>query len=108
MIDLPQPIARYVEAANAQDAQRVAAAFLPNATVHDEGRVHRGRDDIAAWAGASAREYGATIAPRSIDQGAGRCTLRAEVSGNFPGSPAVLAFHFALQADAIEALEVTA
>jgi len=108
MIDLPQPIARYVDAANAQDAQRVAAVFLPHATVHDEGRVHKGREEIAAWAGNTAQQYGSTIAPRSIDQGSERCTLRAEVSGNFPGSPAMLAFHFALQADAIASLEVTA
>lgn len=107
MIALPTPVAEYVEAANAQDAKRVAAAFLPTATVHDEGRLRRGREDIAAWASHAAVQYGFTIAPRSIDASDGRCTLRAEVSGNFPGSPALLAFHFALHGNAIASLEIT-
>ena len=107
MIKLPTPVADYVEAANAQDAKRVAAAFLPSATVHDEGQLRRGREEIAAWASDTAVQYGFTIAPRSIDASDGRCTLRAEVSGKFPGSPATLAFHFALEGDAIASLEIT-
>lgn len=109
MINLPSPISAYVEASNAQDAQRVAAAFLPDATVHDEGHVHRGRADIAAWAEHSAREYRATMTPLGIDRiddSDDGYAVRAEVSGNFPGSPITLAFHFALQSNSIASLEV--
>ena len=106
MIKLPTPVADYVEAANARDPERVAAAFLTTATVHDEGKLRRGREEIAAWASETAVQYGFTIAPRSIDETDGRCTVHAEVSGNFPGSPATLAFHFALHGDAIASLEI--
>jgi len=112
MINLPSAISAYVEAANAQDAARVAAAFLPDAIAHDEGHVHRGRAEIAAWAEKSAREYGAIMAPLAIDRIDGadgkdeHYALRTEVSGSFPGSPITLTFHFALQSNSIAALEV--
>ncbi|RNF31221.1 hypothetical protein NM04_08450 [Massilia aurea] len=108
-MNLPSAISTYVEASNAQDAQRVAAAFLPDATVHDEGHLHRGRADIAAWAEDSARRYGATMVPLGLDRIDGKdqdYALSAEVSGNFPGSPITLAFHFALQSNGIASLEV--
>ena len=107
MNNLPPPVASYIAAANAQDAQGVAAAFLPDGAVHDEGRLHRGRPEIAAWASDTALKYKSTIAPRSLEPAPDGCTLRAEVSGDFPGSPAALAFHFALRAGAIALLEVT-
>ena len=107
MNQLPPPVARYVAASNAQDAQGVAAAFLPDGTVHDEGGQHRGQLEIAAWADDTAHKYGATIAPRGLEAQEELCTMRAEVSGNFAGSPVTLAFHFVLGADAIESLEIT-
>lgn len=107
MNNLPPPIASYIAAANAQDAQGVADAFLPDGVVHDEGHLHRGQPEIAAWALDAARKYKATIAPRGIEYAQERCTVRTEVSGDFPGSPAALAFHFALRAGAIASLEVT-
>lgn len=107
MNQLPQPIARYVAAANAQDAQGVAAAFLPDGTAHDEGGLHRGHHEIAAWAGETARKYGATIAPQGRETQGERCTMHAEISGSFAGSPVTLAFHFVLGAGAIRSLEIT-
>lgn len=107
MNQLPPAVARYVAAANAHDAQGVAAAFMPDGAVHDEGHLRRGRQEIAAWADASARQYGSTIAPNRFETRDGHCTMHAEVSGNFAGSPLTLAFHFVLDADAIAALEIT-
>ena len=107
MDNLQSLIENYIQAANAQDGERVARCFLENATVHDEGHVHHGRDEIAAWARQSAAQYGAVIEPLDIVDDGGRTTMRAKVSGSFPSSPAVLAFHFVLQADGIASLEVT-
>ena len=107
MHQLPPPIARYIAAANAQDAHAVAAAFRADGAVHDEGHQHRGQRAIAAWADASARQYGATIAPQGLEQDGARCTVRAAVSGNFAGSPITLGFHFVLGVDVIDSLEIT-
>lgn len=106
MNQLPSPVARYVAAANARDAQGVAAAFLPDGAVHDEGHLRRGHHEIADWADETARQYGATIAPKGLETQGERCTMHAEVSGDFAGSPVTLAFHFVLGADAIASLEI--
>lgn len=108
MIQLPDTIAAYVRAANDQDAARIAGCFVPDGTVHDEGKLHRGSEEIAAWARETAARYQSTIAPVAIDGAAGHCKLTATVSGNFPGSPATLAFHFDLRAGGIAALEISA
>ena len=108
MIKLPPAIAAYVGAANNQDAERVAACFTPDGTVRDEGTSRRGAGDIAAWARGTATRYQSAIAPVAIEEADGRCRLTATVSGNFPGSPATLAFHFTLRSDRIASLEITA
>ncbi|WP_027866144.1 nuclear transport factor 2 family protein [Massilia alkalitolerans] len=106
MNTLPNPIAGYVEAANAQAPERLATCFNPDAIVHDEGLVRRGRGEIAAWARDTALRYGATIEPAGLDEAAGRHRLRALVWGNFPGSPITLHFHFELRSGAIQSLEI--
>lgn len=108
MVHLPSPVAAYVEAANDQDAARVAACFTREGTVHDEGTVRRGGADIAAWVRETSTRYQSHIAPASVTEANGRCQLTATVSGNFPGSPAVLQFHFALQPEGIASLEISA
>lgn len=107
MLTLPLTVAAYVAAANAQDPQRLAACFTEDATVRDEQRVHQGRRQIAAWAADTAERYRSTITPLSIDRIDGAQLLRATVHGNFPGSPATLAFRFTLDAQAIASLEIT-
>lgn len=106
MNTLPQAIAGYVEAANAQAPERLAGFFQPDAVVHDEGHERRGRDQIAAWARDTGMRYGAMIEPAGLEQADGRHTLRALVRGNFPGSPVTLNFRFQLQSGAIQSLEI--
>jgi hypothetical protein len=106
MHHLPQPIAEYVEAANARDPKRVAASFHAHAVVRDEGHVWRGRADIEAWARETGERYQSMIEPAGLEETDGRHSLRARVRGNFPGSPVILHFRFRLQAGAIESLEI--
>lgn len=105
---LPAPIAAYVEAANAQDAQRAARCFTADASVRDDGAVLHGTAAIADWMRESGERYQSTIAPLAVTEADGKCTLAATVSGNFPGSPATLHFHFVLAPAGIASLEVTA
>lgn len=106
MIPLPSQIAAYIEASNNQDPAGVARCFVADAIVDDDGTVKRGNAEIAAWAQHSVERYRATIDPRSIVDIDGLRVLHASVSGNFPGSPTMLEFRFALQPDGIGALEV--
>ncbi len=106
MNPLPQPIAEYIDATNAQDPKRIAASFHVHAVVHDEGHMWRGRGDIEAWARDSAARYQSVIEPLGLDASDGRHTLRAIVRGNFPGSPITLRFDFRLQSGGIDSLEI--
>lgn len=108
MTQLPFLVKTYVEAANAEDAQGVAACFQADGIVHDDGGTWRGRAAIAEWTRETSERYHATIVPRDLAEVDGTYRLQASVSGNFPGSPAVLTFAFALGADGIASLEVTA
>ena len=57
IVQLPQPLADYFAAANADDPDRVAACFAPDAVVRDEGRNRHGRVAIRAWAAEVRRKY---------------------------------------------------
>ncbi|MEW7848780.1 nuclear transport factor 2 family protein [Massilia aurea] len=106
MNELPQAIADYIAAANAQAPERLATCFTPDAIVHDEGHEHRGRGRIAAWVRDTGMRYDATIEPGVLDEISGGHRLQATVRGNFPGSPIALHFHFILEAGAIASLEI--
>ena len=105
-MDLPTPIRTYFTALAPQDAGALAAAFAPEAVVHDEGRIHRGPDDIRAWWQAARAKYRHRAEPLELSEVAGKTVVRARVSGDFPGSPAVLTFTFGLVGDRITDLEI--
>lgn len=106
MNTLPQAIAAYIDAANARQPQDIAGCFHPDAIVVDEGKERRGRDEIAAWARDANMRYQCTIEPAGLEEVNGEHTVRANVRGNFPGSPVMLSFHFQLRSGAIQTLEI--
>ena len=48
-LDPPEPIAAYLAAEEAKDADALSRCFVEDGTVHDEGREYRGRDAIRQW-----------------------------------------------------------
>ena len=48
-IQLPPPIALYVQLENAGETAMLSACFAPNAIVHDEHRTYEGLAAITAW-----------------------------------------------------------
>jgi hypothetical protein len=104
---LPDPIQTYFAAQPPQDGDAFATAFAPDAIVHDEGHIHRGREEIRTWWQASKEKYHHRAEPLEATEAAGRTMVRARVSGNFPGSPAVLSFTFGLAGDRIAELEIS-
>lgn len=107
MLTLPSAIAAYVQAANSQAPEQVAACFEQDATVRDEQRVRYGREEIAAWSADTVERYRSTIEPLDIASADGQHLMRATVRGNFPGSPVALVFRFTLGGQAIASLEIT-
>lgn len=106
-IKLPAPIAAYFTAANTDDAEAVAAVFVDQATVRDEGQVIRGRAAVRAWATEARRRYRFHADPRSFEPAADGGTVTAHLTGDFPGAPADLRYRFRLEQDLVADLEIT-
>lgn len=106
MIDLPAPIAAYLEAANANDSLGLTTCFTADAVVQDEAQEYRGIDAILAWKDKTYALYRPAVEARRIEGDASNYRLHALVSGDFPGSPTMLAYRFVLRGDRIAALEI--
>jgi hypothetical protein len=90
---LPATIAAYFATSGNRNALEL---FAPDATVIDEGESHHGHAAITSWLDSVERRY----QPRYMLQdenhdGAGH-TVTFQVSGTFPGSPAILRQRFEL------------
>ena len=79
---------------------------MPYATVRDEERFYEGIPAIKAWRARTKRKYYHTVTPLEITTFDGHATLKAELNGNFPGSPVTANFHFVLLNDQIASLQI--
>jgi len=100
-LDLPEPLHRYFAAQNALDADLMTACFAPDAVVHDEGGTYVGREAIRGWKQDTIAKYGISIDPLKANQQGDRTVVDARVAGNFPGSPANLAYTFGVSPDGL-------
>ncbi|HAT1648638.1 TPA: nuclear transport factor 2 family protein [Raoultella planticola] len=102
-MDMPSAVQAFFAA---EDLDSVVSAFTPDAVVKDEGNTYRGRQAIREWRVAARQQYQYVAEPlETIAQG-DRVKVRANVSGNFPGSPVVLSYLFRLTAEQIDGLEI--
>lgn len=105
-LNLPAPIAAYYAAKNRHDIEGMLAPFAADALVHDEERDYRGHAAIRVWMEETTRKYAVTVEPETLTPEGERIAVRALVSGNFPGSPAHLTYHFTLADGEIAALSI--
>jgi len=105
-LQLPEPIDTYVRADNSGDIESMADCFAPYATVRDEGHRYEGLPAIKAWKARAKRKYNYTLTPLEITTSNGTATLKALLSGKFPGSPVTADFLFALVDDQIASLQI--
>ncbi|WP_223643666.1 nuclear transport factor 2 family protein [Corallococcus sp. EGB] len=102
---LPAPIAGYFAHEKTSPAA-VARCFTDDAVVVDERREHRGRAAIEAWNAAANSKYKFTTTLLAVEFDGPRTTVRANIAGNFPGSPVELRFRFTLAGGLITRLEI--
>ena len=105
-LNLPRPVATYLEAEKAKNADMLALCFADDALVHDEGHDYRGLDAIIAWKRNADVKYSFVMEPLSATVNDKTVTLRARLTGNFPGSPIQVDYTFALANDKIVRLEI--
>jgi hypothetical protein len=104
-LDLPEPIAAYFDA-DQRDGEAVAHCFTERAVVNDEGQTHCGPEAIKAWKTAAFAKYRYASAPFAVEQKDGRYIVTSRLTGNFPGSPVDLRYHFRLERGKIAHLEI--
>jgi hypothetical protein len=104
-MNLPKVVADLVETQNSFDSVAYANCFSETAVVFDEGKTHNGRKEIEQWIEKANNDYQAVMKP--LEYSENEEILKAEVSGNFPGSPIVLSYHLKLEDGLIQSLKIT-
>lgn len=104
-IYLPGPIAAYFTA-DRQDAEALVRCFTDTAVVKDEGHTYTGLDAIKQWKSEASAKYAYTCEPKAFEEHGGVSVVTSRLTGNFPGSPVDLRFHFRLEGNRIASLEI--
>lgn len=106
-IILPPLLSRFVESMNHQDTPAFVSCFADDAIVEDEGKTHRGLDEIGTWIDTAFEETNPLLEVASFNPTEAGSLITGIVSGNFPGSPVVLHYHLTHDADRITGLRCT-
>ncbi|GAB3491459.1 nuclear transport factor 2 family protein [Spirosoma knui] len=105
---LPAMIEGFVQAQNEQDFARFTDYFTDNATVADEGHTYSGKAEIKQWIQQATETYQMQTKPIDYQQTGSSAILTVDVTGTFPGSPAVMHYHLELDDSLIRSLRFTA
>lgn len=106
-LDLPPPIAAYVEANARLDVDAMLAPFKTDAVFRDNGTLYLGHADLRRLFENEVVRVKAIFTPDAICDEDGRVVVEGPAHGEFPGSPLRFTYRFTLEDDAIKALEVT-
>jgi hypothetical protein len=107
-MNLPSPIQAYFAADEQSDDEALIQAFAPDAIVMDEGHTYDGHQAIGAWWRETKDKYQTVLEPLEVGDEDGVTTVSARVTGQFPGSPAMMIFMFRLDGDRISRLDIQA
>ena len=91
---LPKVIADLIAAQDKYDSKAFAENFSDNAIVHDEGKTYHGKTEIRQWNEMTNAKYKTKYEPLEVTTKEDKITLAAKISGTFPGSPAIIKYHF--------------
>ena len=105
-LNVPAIGAEYLEAERAKDAHRLSLCFAGKGVVHDEGKDRRGREAIREWKEAVDAKYKYVSEPLTASADENTVTVRARLTGDFPGSPVEVSHVFTLEGSKIVSLEI--
>ncbi|HEY4400095.1 MAG TPA: nuclear transport factor 2 family protein [Lactobacillaceae bacterium] len=92
----------YLTAHNQGNFDALPAIFTDHAIVVDEGQRYQGLLEIAQWMRKTLDAYQMTSELLAFDGE----IIKVKVTGNFPGSPAVMTHHVTFFDDKIQSLEM--
>src|SRR5258705_10460509 len=103
---LPKLIADLMAAQDKYDSKAFAENFSDDAIVHDEGKTYHGKAEIRQWNEMTNAKYKTKYKPLEVTTEEDKITLTAEISGTFPGSPAMIKYHFETKNNKISSLHI--
>jgi len=103
-MSLPKVVTDLIKAQNNFDSVAYANCFTETALVFDEGKTHKGRNEIEEWIDEANKKYQATLKP--LEYSETEHTLKTEVSGTFAGSPIVMTYQYEFHDDLIQSLKI--
>ena len=106
-IDLPEPIAAYVEANARLDVDGMLKPFLEDAVFIDNGKRLEGQVAIRKLFDEEVVPVKAIFTPDTTRAEDGKMVVEGLAHGEFPGSPLRFTYRFTLAHGAIKTLEVT-
>lgn len=106
MLSLPRPTGDYFSLSADASVAELGQVLAEGAVIRDERRVHHGLEAIREWRVDTMARTPFEVRPLSVETHGEEVTVKAEVSGAFPGSPVVLAHRFIVRDDRIVSLEI--
>lgn len=106
-LNLPAPIADFIEANRRLDLDGMMKHFAPDAVFTDNGKDFVGQAAIAKMLKDEAIAVKAIFEPDAARKEDGVIVLEGPAHGEFPGSPLRFTYRFTMAGDAIKALETT-
>jgi len=106
-MNLPKPIADYVEANARLDIDGMLKPFLGNAVFIDNGKHFEGQAAIRQLFEEEVIPVKAIFTPDAVREEDGDVVVEGPAHGDFPGSPLRFTYRFTLVHGAIKTLETT-
>ncbi|MEJ5051390.1 nuclear transport factor 2 family protein [Chryseobacterium culicis] len=106
-MNLPNILQEFLEAQKVFDSTSLSRCFSDHATVFDEGKIYKGKEEIRQWNEKSNNEFQTFFEIQIFSTQENTVQLKINISGSFDGSPILLNFYFRIEEDLIAALAIT-
>jgi ketosteroid isomerase-like protein len=106
-IELPKPIADYVEANARLDVEGMLTPFAADAVILDLGRRHEGHAELRTLFKDEVIAVKAIFTPDAVRHENGQVVVEGPAHGDFKGSPIRFTYRFTLEHEAVKVLEIT-
>ena len=106
-LDLPKPIADYIEANARLDLDGMLKPFVADAVFIDNGKRFEGQTAIRHLLEEEVIPVKAIFTPDVVRKEGGDVVIEGPARGDFPGSPLRFTYRFTLVSGAIKMLKVT-
>lgn len=104
--DLPQAVAQYIKSADDHDTDALVETLTDDAVVDDEGRVHKGKEEIREWNKNSVAKFACKYEITNVATEGNETVATITVSGNFSRSPVSLFYAFELSNEKVARLTI--